>query len=141
MTTNKWIKYENEITAHYYKQVKTWIENPNRKPSTTAFTQGLGRVMARLCEDYAETISVGFTCDEEDNETLAQPSVEDFHAGNIYLCDKCHILFLIVPDMKGLFHRTTSYPNSTYTTEINRPKAVCPKCEQESYKNIRIEND
>lgn len=48
---DKWMRYEDDIIRYYYKQLHEWLESKPRKPAVTAFTSGLGRYIARLCEE------------------------------------------------------------------------------------------
>ena len=68
---------------------------------------------------------------------------EEIKNGMVYVCIKCHILFriLVHNHSKKFKPECMSYPLGTYRIKINRPKAVCPKCKQESPYNIRIESD
>ncbi len=56
---DKWMRYEDDIIAHYYWQLKIWLHEPERKQSDIAFTSGLGRVIARLMEDAMQRRNMG----------------------------------------------------------------------------------
>ena len=58
----------------------------------------------------------------------------------VYVCNKCHILFYIRIGNHA-YKENISMPNKAYRYTANRPKAICPKCQQENPYNIRIESD
>ena len=50
---DKWMRYEEDITAFYFKRIYDWFDSKDRKPSNIAFTNGLARRIAEAME-YAE---------------------------------------------------------------------------------------
>ena len=49
---SKWLRYESDIKRYYAQQIFDWQDNPKRNHSQTAFTEGLGRFIASMCERY-----------------------------------------------------------------------------------------
>ena len=48
--TNKWMRHEHDIQQYYWPKLHEWMER-GMPPAGTAFTMGLGRFMAQLCEE------------------------------------------------------------------------------------------
>ncbi len=50
---SKWLIYEEDIIKYYAQKILDWQDNPNRYPPNIAFTEGLGRFIAQVCERYS----------------------------------------------------------------------------------------
>lgn len=77
------------------------------------------------------------------NKAIRMDETEEIKNGMMYVCHNCHIIFriLVHSHNKTFGPECMSYPNRTYRIKTDRPKAVCPKCKQESPYDIRIESD
>jgi hypothetical protein len=51
LASRDWLRFEDAIVAQVYERVKPWIDGGMQKPANLAFTAGLERTVATLCEE------------------------------------------------------------------------------------------